>query len=178
MTVVGAVVLAGCSSPDESVTTSARQALQSDNGAWRAIPRGRGTQLVLHAAHSYTDALAAQCGPDYEVDVVVDFGPVTPEILEVDGVTATFRPAEGHAVVPRKLDVWSNLTADKQILDGQVRGAGESVRYDVKRAYVLDPKDPIVVLELESAGSLAPTSVACRQLARFVFYPQGTTAPR
>ena len=40
---------------------------------------------------------------------------------------------------------------------------------------MLDPKDPIVVLALQSAGSVAATDLACRHTTRFVLYPQGAS---
>src|SRR4051812_31588798 len=107
MTVVlGMAALAGCSAAEDATATEQTTAAFSDDGAWRAIPLGRGTSVALHATHGYAGALATECGPDYALDVVIDFGPVTKDILEVDAVTASFHPAPGHAVVPRKVDVW------------------------------------------------------------------------
>jgi hypothetical protein len=169
-----ALTVAACAAPaDDGRTGGASQALQDDNGAWRPIAHGRGGPLSLHADHAYGAALAERCGPGYALDVVVDVGPVTADFLQIDAVSVSFRTAEGHAVVPRKLDVWSDLTADKQVADGAPHGNGESVRYDVTRAYMLDPRDPIVVLELQTAGSTAAADLACRHTTRFVLYPAG-----
>jgi hypothetical protein len=177
-----AVAVAGCSvagaeaPQDQPGDALPLQVLHGENGAWTALPVGRGAQLVLRAEHAYPTALETKCGPRYDIYFVVDFGAVTPETIAVDQVTAVFRSQIGHAIVPRKLDVWSNLTADKQIVDGRPRGNGESVRYEVKRDYALDPNDPIVVLELQSAGSVAPDELACRNVARFVFFAKGMPA--
>ena len=176
---VAALAVAGCSADDAATADpQASSALRSDNDTWTALPLGRGAAIALHAEHVYPSALVAQCGPRYQLDVTVDFGTVTEGRLAVDAVTAVFRPSAGSTVVPRKLDVWSNLTADKQIVDGRARVAGESVRYDVMRDYQLDPNDPIVVVELQTAGRADPTNVACRQVTRFVFYPEGARVSR
>jgi hypothetical protein len=167
----------GCSAADETEggISSSESPLTDENDAWKALPLKKGGEVVLHAEHTYAGALADKCGPGYAVDVIVDFGAVTSDTIAVDGVMAFFLPRAGNVVVPRKLDVWSNLTANKQIIgDGSARAPGDTVRYEVKRDYLLDPKDPIVVLELESAGGRAPDDRACRHTTRFVFYPQGT----
>lgn len=170
------MAVTGCSAADaeEGASTTSESPLTNDNDAWKAVPLKKGTELVLHAEHTYDAAQTAKCGPGYSVDVLVDFGAVTSETIEVQKVVAFFLPRAGEVVVPRKLDVWSNLTANKQIVaDGSGKGPGDTASYEVKRAYVIDPKDPIVVLEIESASGRAPSDRACRQTTRFVFYPQG-----
>lgn len=152
LAVAVALGAAGCSADAETVSEShAALAVHSENDAW----------------------LAARCGAPYELDVRVEFGAVTSSTLAVNAVTAVYAPQLGSTVVPRKLDVWSNLTADKRIPDGAPRGRGDVVRYDVIRDYLLDAKDPIVVVELESAGGAGAGQAACRQVTRFVFYPEG-----
>jgi hypothetical protein len=165
---------AGCSADDPtSAESQAALALHSENDAWNALPLGPARDLLLHASHGYGGALAARCGAPYALDVRVEFGAVTASTLAVNAVTATYVPQPGSTVVPRKLDVWSNLTADKRIPDGLPRGRGEAVRYDVTRDYQLDPRDPIVVVELETTGGVGVTDPACRRVTRFVFYPEG-----
>ena len=175
MSLLGLLAIAGCASAsDDGRTAGASLALHDDNGAWRAVPLGRDSPAVkLHADHAYAGPLAAQCGPGYSLDVVVDVGPVTSDFLQVDAVTVTFHAPAGGTVLPRQLDVWSNSTADKHVVDGEAKAPGESARYDIVRAYMLDPKDPIVVVELQSAGSIATADLACRHTTRFVLYPQG-----
>lgn len=175
MSLLGLLAIAGCASAsDDGRTGGASLALHDDNGAWRAVPLGRDAPpLALRAEHAYTGALATRCGPGYSLDVIVDVGPVTSDFLQIDAVTVTFHAVAGATVLPRKLDVWSNLTPDKQVVDGDAKTPGESIRYDITRAYMLDPKDPIVVLELQSAGSIAQADLACRHTTRFVLYPQG-----
>ena len=176
---VSALAVTGCSAQDTaSSDPQASSALRSENDTWSALPLGRGAAIALRAEHVYPSALAEQCGPRYGLDVTIDFGTVTADRLAVDAVTAVFRPSAGSTVVPRKLDVWSNLSADKQIIDGRARIAGESVRYEVMRDYQLDPNDPIVVVELQTTGRADPTNVACRQVTRFVFYPEGARVSR
>ncbi len=174
LAVAVALGAAGCSADAETVSEShAALAVHSENDAWNALPLGPARELLLHASHAYPGALAARCGAPYELDVRVEFGAVTSSTLAVNAVTAVYAPQLGSTVVPRKLDVWSNLTADKRIPDGAPRGRGDVVRYDVIRDYLLDAKDPIVVVELESAGGAGAGQAACRQVTRFVFYPEG-----
>ena len=101
----------------------------------------------------------------------MEFGTVT---AAVNAVTAVYAPQLGSTVIPRTLDVWSDLTADRHVADGVAPGRGEAVRYDVTRDYTLDRNDPIVVVELVSASGLAPADPACRQGERVRVLPRGS----
>ncbi len=89
----------------EGASTTNESPLTNESDAWKAVPLKQGTELVLHAEHTYDPAQAAKCGPGYSVDVLVDFGAVTSETIEVQKVVAFFLPRAGESIVPRKLDV-------------------------------------------------------------------------
>lgn len=166
----------GCSAVsvgENDMSTSANLTGGTETAVWKPVPTKAQAEVVVHAEHRYPGELAAKCGPGYAVDLVVDFGTVTTERLGIDVATAFFLPRAGNVVVPRRLGTWTKpgVASDVQGVEGTMQGPGTHVRYEVKQEYVLDPDDPIVVLELESAGGAAPSDPACRQVARFVFYP-------
>jgi hypothetical protein len=143
-----------------------------DTAVWKAVPAKANAEVVVHAEHTYPADLADKCGPDYALDLVVDFGTATTERLGFEAVTAFYLPRAGNVVVPRRLDTWMKQgDAHAVTVSGVAYGPGEKVRYDVRQDYLLDPNEPVVVLELETAGGRAPSDPACVHVARFAFYP-------
>ena len=175
----GSMVLSavtGCTAQtvdENDMSTSANLTGGTEAAVWKPVPTKPNAEVVVHAEHRYEGALAEKCGPGYALDLMVDFSTATTETLGIDTVTAFYLPHAGNVVVPRRLGTWTKPGAgsDAAGVEGTSQGPGTHVRYEVKRAYRLDPGDPIVVLELESAGGRAPSDPACRQIARFVFYP-------
>jgi hypothetical protein len=178
---LGAVMMlatsAGCSaapadSIDNRMSTSENLSGGVETAVWKAVPAKANAEVVVHAEHVYPANLQDKCGPDYALDLLVDFGTATTERHGFAAVTAFYLPHAGNVVVPRRLDTWMQQgDAHAVTVSGLTYGPGEKVRYDVVQDYLLDPNDPVVVLELETAGGRAPSDPACIHVARFAFYP-------
>jgi hypothetical protein len=166
----------GCSAapqvPDYGTSTRENLTGGTETAVWKAVPAKPDAEVVVHAEHVYAGDLADKCGPSYAVDMIVDFDTATTESLSIGTVTAFYLPHPGNVVVPRKLDTWMKQGATRDVsIQGVTYGPGDKARYELKHAYRLDADDPVIVLELETAGGKAPNDPDCQHVARYAFYP-------
>jgi hypothetical protein len=82
------------------------------------VKQGGGGRTVSRTfRYTYPRELRNTCGSDFSVTITARLGKVTSDKIKVNSVRAVFLPAKGESIVPTYLDVWSNRTDNKRVVD-------------------------------------------------------------